>query len=250
MWSGTACYCLVKHFIWLQITAFEMKAIIVFSGGLDSVCTGAYLRKRYDLYGITFSYGQKADQEVLIARSFSKLLKFSEHEIIDIRFMKELYEKTNALTSSKIKIPSEFDYSIVAPIRNAIFLCIASAWAFSKGAVLVAYGAHKGDERYPDCRPSFTRLFTQALNEGEIDGIKLGIRKRIKIWSPFMNNLSKSDLLKIGYKRLGNNIFRTWSCYSSAKIHCGKCESCNNRRKAFRLANIVDKTKYRLNLDF
>jgi 7-cyano-7-deazaguanine synthase len=231
------------------MTGFELKAVIVFSGGLDSVCTAAYLRKRYQLYGITFLYGQKAGQEVLISRTFSKLLKFVNHEIVDIRFMKELYEKTNALTSSKIKIPSEFDYSIVAPIRNAIFLSIASAWALSKNAVLVAYGAHKGDKRYPDCRPSFTKLLTQALNEGEIDGIRLGIRKRIKLWSPFMDNLSKTDLLKLGYKRLGNNIFRTWSCYSSAKIHCGKCESCNNRRMAFRSANIIDKTKYRFNLD-
>ena len=231
------------------MTGFELKAVIVFSGGLDSVCTAAYLRKRYELYGITFSYGQKADQEVLVSRTFSKLLKFVSHEIVDIRFMKELYERTNALTSSKIKIPSDFDYSIVAPIRNAIFLSIASAWAFSKNAVLVAYGAHKGDKRYPDCRPSFTKLLTQALNEGEIDGIRLGIRKRIRIWSPFMDNLSKTDLLKLGYKRLGNNIFRTWSCYSSAKIHCGKCESCNNRRMAFRSADIIDETKYRFNLD-
>jgi 7-cyano-7-deazaguanine synthase len=231
----------------LATTAFELKAIIVFSGGLDSVCTAAYLQKKYELYGITFSYGQKADQEISVAQRFARLLKFSDHKIVDIKFMKDLYEKTNALTSSKVKIPSEFDYSIVAPIRNVIFLCIASAWAFSKDAVLVAYGAHKGDERYPDCRPPFTRLLTQALNQGEIDGIRLGIRKRIKIWSPFMDNLSKSDLLKLGYKRLGDNIFRTWSCYSHTKIHCGNCESCNNRKVAFHLANIVDKTRYRFN---
>ncbi len=245
MWGSITCCCIVKHFIWLPITAFELKAIIVFSGGLDSVCTAAYLQKKYQLYGITFAYGQKADQEVVIARRFSKLLKFSDHKIIDIRFMKELYEKTNALTSSEIKIPSDFDYSVVVPIRNAIFLCVASAWAFSKKAILVAYGAHKGDKRYPDCRPTFARLLSQALNAGEMDGINLGIRKRIKIWSPFTDNLSKSDLVKIGYKRLGENIFRTWSCYSSAKIHCGKCESCNNRKMAFHRADIIDKTKYK-----
>ena len=98
-----------------------MKAIIIFSGGLDSVCTAAHLRKQYDLYGITFSYGQKASKEVKVAQQFSKLLKFREHKIVDIKFMKDLYENTNALTNSKITIPSKFDYSIVAPIRNAIF---------------------------------------------------------------------------------------------------------------------------------
>jgi 7-cyano-7-deazaguanine synthase len=224
-----------------------LKAVIVFSGGLDSVCTTTYLQKRYDLYGITFSYGQKADKEVKIAQQFSKLLKFKEHKIVDIGFMKDLYENTNALTNSKITIPAKFDYSIVAPIRNAIFLSIASAWAFSKEAEIVAYGAHIGDTRYPDCRPTFTKLLTKALNEGEIDGINLGLRKKVKIWSPFMDNLSKSDLLKKGYKELGEQIFKSWSCYSNNKIHCGKCESCNNRKLAFLKSKILDKTRY---LDF
>ena len=221
-----------------------MKAVIVFSGGLDSVCTASYLRKQYDLYGITISYGQKASKEVKVAQQFSKLLKFREHKVVDIGFMKELYEKTNALTNSKIAIPPKFDYSIVAPIRNAIFLSIASAWAFSKKAQLVAYGAHLGDVRYPDCRPTFARLLSNALNEGEIDGIKLGLRKKIRIWSPFMDNLSKSDLLKSGYKELGEEIFKSWSCYGNTKIHCGKCESCNNRKLAFGESNILDKTQY------
>ena len=221
-----------------------MKAVIVFSGGLDSVCTATYLRKQYDLYGITFSYGQKASKEVKVAQQFSKLLKFKEHKVVDIGFMKDLYEKTNALTNSKIEIPSKFDYSIVAPIRNAIFLSIASAWAFSKKAELVAYGAHLGDMRYPDCRPAFARLLSKALNEGEIDGIKLGLRRRIRIWSPFMENFSKSDLLKNGYTELSEHIFKSWSCYGNTRIHCGKCESCNNRKLAFRQSKILDKTKY------
>jgi 7-cyano-7-deazaguanine synthase len=224
-----------------------LKAIIVFSGGIDSVCTAVYLQRHYELYGITFSYGQKADEELRVSRYFSKKLKFRDHKIVNIDFMKELYQKTNVLTSSKMKIPSEFDYSIVAPIRNAVFLSIASAWAFSKDAELVAYGAHKDDQRYPDCRPKFSRLLTQVINEGEIDGIRLGLRKKIEVWSPFMDNLSKSNLLKIGYKKLGNDIFRTWSCYSHSKIHCGKCESCNNRKMAFRQAKIVDKTRYAIN---
>ncbi len=227
------------------MTANKLKAIIVFSGGMDSVCTAAYLQKRYDIYGITFLYGQKADQELNVARYFSKILRFREHKVVDIGFMKTLYEKTNALTYSKMNIPSKFDYSIVVPIRNAVFLSIASAWAFSKSAQLVAYGAHRDDQLYPDCRPKFSKLLTNALNEGEADGIRKGLRKRIKIWSPFIGNLSKSSLLKIGYDLLGDEIFKTWSCYSQSKIHCGKCESCNNRKMAFDQAGMTDKTRYK-----
>jgi 7-cyano-7-deazaguanine synthase len=142
-------------------------------------------------------------------------------------------------------MPSKFEYSIVVPIRNAVFLSIATAWAFTLNAELVAYGAQKGDTQYPDCRPGFTRKLETALNQGEIDGIKKKIRQKIKIWSPYSEGISKSDLIKTGYKVLGNEIFKTWSCYLNLKTQCGKCESCNNRKKAFLKTKITDKTKYR-----
>ena len=220
------------------------KAVIVFSGGIDSVCTCAYLKSKYDLYGISFSYGQRANKEMKIAKTFSKILGLKEHKIIDISFMKNLYGETNVLTSSKDMIPHKFEYSIVVPIRNAIFLSIATAWAFTLNASLIAYGAHKGDKNYPDCRPSFSKKIEQALNEGELDGIKLGIRKKIEIWSPFQGGLTKSELLKKGFRVLGDKIFNTWSCYENKKLHCGICESCNNRKAAFIKAKLHDKTKY------
>ena len=83
------------------------KAVIVFSGGIDSVCAISYLKSKYDFYGITFSYGQKANREIIAARTFAKKMGLKQHKIIDIRFMKELYEDSNVLTSAKRKIPSD-----------------------------------------------------------------------------------------------------------------------------------------------
>ena len=220
------------------------RAVIVFSGGVDSVCAVSYLKSKYELYGITFSYGQKADNEIAAAKFFAKKLGLKQHKIIDISFMKDLYGNSNVLTSSKRKIPSKFEYSIVVPIRNAVFLSIASAWAFTLNASLVVYGAHTGDKYYPDCRPNFAKKLETAFNQGEIDGIESKLRKSIEIWSPYRKGLSKSELLKSGMKILGDSIFKTWSCYSNKKYHCGVCESCNNRKMAFQKANIVDKTKY------
>ena len=157
------------------------KAVIVLSGGIDSVCIGGHLKSKYDLYGISFSYGQKANKEIIAAKMLAKNLGLKQHKIIDIGFMKELYGNSNILTSTNKKIPSKFNYSIVVPIRNAVFLSIASAWAFTLGASLVAYGAHTGDKHYPDCRPIFTKKLESAFNQGEIDGINSGLRKNIKI---------------------------------------------------------------------
>jgi len=220
------------------------KAVIVLSGGIDSVCMGAILKSKYDLYGITFSYGQRANQEIKSAKKIGKILKLKEHKILDIGFMKNLYGESNVLTNSNKKMPSKFDYSIVVPIRNAVFLSIATAWAFTLNATTVAYGAHTEDRKYPDCRPVFTKKIESAFNQGEIDGIKKKIRKKIRIWSPYIAKISKKHLISNGYQILGDKIFETWSCYLNQKLQCGKCESCNNRKNAFAKAVINDQTKY------
>ena len=208
------------------------------------MCMGAYLKPKFDLYGITFSYGQRASSEIRSARFVANTLKLKQHKIIDIGFMKTLYGESNVLTSAKKSLPEKFDYSIVVPIRNGVFLSIATAWAFTLNASLVAYGAHTDDTKYPDCRPAFSRKIESAFNQGEIDGIRLGIRSRVKVWTPFSGGLSKSTLIKIGYESLGDDIFKTWSCYSNARLHCGKCESCRNRKTGFKKAGIRDQTRY------
>jgi 7-cyano-7-deazaguanine synthase len=231
-------------------------AVCIVSGGLDSICTAAYLtrEKGYDLYMLTYIYGQRAKKEVQQAREFSKVLKAKDHRVIDIAFMKNLYGRTNVLTDSKQHLPKNFDYSIVVPIRNAIFITIATAWAMSIKANLVAYGAHGGDSHYPDCRPEFIKSITKTLNLAEVDGIISGLRHKITVWSPAMDGMDKSKLLSIGYKIMGDEIFNTWSCYSEGVkntstniLHCGICESCINRKIAISKAGIKDKTHYAKN---
>lgn len=235
------------------------KAVCIFSGGLDSISTAAYLKKSgLDVYLISFNYGQRASNELIVAKRFSKLLKSKKHEIVDISFLKTLLGKTNILTSSKSKIPSTFDYSMVVPLRNTVFLTIASVWATSLDISLIVYGAHSGDTRYPDCRPNFTRSLEKVFNLSEIDGITAGIRNKLHIWSPAIDKLNKSELLLMGYETLGKKIFESWSCYlgtdgdkksnamtiDSRNKQCGVCESCMNRKRAFSKAGLEDKTQY------
>jgi 7-cyano-7-deazaguanine synthase len=229
-------------------------AVCIVSGGMDSVCYAAALARRYDIYMITFAYGQRARREIGRARYFSKILNARDHKLVDIGFMKDLYGSSNALTDSGQKLPAEFEQSLVVPIRNAVFITIASAWAMSIGARVVAYGAHAGDlTSYADCRPEFARALAGALNLAEADTISSGFRKRIQIVSPAIEKLDKAALIRAGHEILGDRIFRTWSCYSdgvrsgtgrSQYLHCGRCESCINRKAALFSAQIEDKTGY------
>ena len=220
-----------------------MKAVLVFSGGIDSACTAAHLSD-YQIYGITFAYGQRAGQEIAAAKRMADTLNIREHRVVDISFMEGLYGSSNVLTNPDADMPGSFEYSIVVPVRNAVFISVAAAWAYSIGAELVAYGAHTGDSGYPDCRPAFASAIQKALNLGEEDGIEEGVRRRIRIWSPYQDDMSKSMLMRIGHEAMGDAIYDTWSCYLSRGAHCGVCESCRNRRNAFAEAKIADRTVY------
>jgi 7-cyano-7-deazaguanine synthase len=209
------------------------------------------LARDHDIYMLTFAYGQRAKREIDAARYFAKVLKAREHRIVDISFMKNLYGRSNALTDSRQKLSKDFTQSLVVPVRNAIFITIAGAWAMSMNARVVAYGAHTGDvPHYADCRPEFARAIAGALNLADIDGIRAGVRQEIEVVSPAVQGMSKSELLRAGHEVLGSKIFRTWSCYSNGVrkagkyAHCGACESCISRKKAFTDARIDDRTPY------
>ena len=229
--------------------------VCIVSGGLDSVCTAAYLKKEKNctLYFLSYIYGQRARNEIQAAKHFARILKVKDHRTIDIGFMKELYSNSNVLTDPTQQLPGSFDYSIVVPIRNVVFIAIASAWAISLNATVVAYGAHKDDNHYPDCRPEFIRSATSVLNLAEEDGVQSGMRQKVTVWAPVLQGMHKTKLLKIGYSLLGDEVFDTWSCYSNGirikgnYLHCGRCESCINRKAAIRGAGIEDRTQYAKN---
>lgn len=200
---------------------------------------------------MTFSYGQKARREIMAAKRISNMLDIDEHRVIDMSFMKELYGNSNALTSEQIKLGRNFKSTLIVPVRNAIFITIAVAWAVSCNAKLVAYGAHADDIRYPDCRPEFVRSFTKSLNLAETNRFNSRARNKISIWSPSVDGMTKFELIRLGYKIVGDLVFQTWSCYFNGVkvtgrgfVHCGVCESCINRKVAFRKAGVEDKTIY------
>ena len=158
--------------------------------------------------------------------------------------MKELYGSSNVLTDSTKEMPSRFHSNIIVPIRNAIFLTIGTAMAFSIGATTLAYGAHLTDQPYPDCRPEFARKLADVLNLADIDAINSKDHPPIQIWSPAIEGLKKEEMLRISFGLMKEKIYDTWSCYLDLEKHCGRCESCNNRKLAFNLASIPDKTDY------
>jgi 7-cyano-7-deazaguanine synthase len=213
----------------------KQKTVIVLSGGPDSA-TVAYWAKceGYDLYPITFKYGQIAVKETEAAQKIAASLG-TKTKIIDLSELKGIFGDVTSLCNTDIPLTSEFTEPIIVPFRNGIFLSAAVSYAVAICANKIFYGAHGSDEPfYPDCRRVFYEAFEKAA--------QLGTEREITIKAPF-SDLPKSGIIKKALE-LQVPLELTWSCYLDGARHCGKCESCVNRKKAFKKAGIKDPTEY------
>jgi 7-cyano-7-deazaguanine synthase len=211
------------------------KCVIVLSGGPDSATVGYWAKMQgYQIFPLTFNYGQIALKETQAAEKIAEKLGTTT-KIIDLSALKEIFSGVTSLCNTDIPLTAEFSAPIIVPFRNAIFLSAAVAYAVAVGADKIFYGAQGSDEPfYPDCRREFYEAFEKAA--------RLGTCEDITIKAPFSGG-KKSDLIKEGNK-LGVPFELTWSCYRNGTKHCGKCESCVNRKKAFREAGVKDPTNY------
>ncbi len=221
------------------------KAVILLSGGLDSTTTLAIAKKNgYELYTLTFDYGQRHKHELKKARIISKKFSVKQHLIIKIDMRKiggsALTDNIPVPERKNSKLPSGIPITYV-PARNVIFLSFALAWAEKLNIQNIFIGVNAIDfSGYPDCRSDFIRAFQKMAN---LATKMTSEGKKIKIFTPLIK-LKKSEIIKLGIK-LGIDYSITHSCYNPDKSGkaCGKCDSCTIREKGFKEAGVVDPLK-------
>lgn len=215
----------------------HVKAICLVSGGVDSAASAAIAKSQgYKLYCLSFYYGQIAKRELESSKKIAKALGAKEHRIVNISFLKDLYGPgVTALMDKSMSMPGKFEPSVIVPFRNGIMLAIAAGYASSVGADAIFYGPHRDDAPfYPDCRKEFVSAMSKAIS--------IGTDSKMEVKNPLANK-SKAYVIKLAVE-LGVPVELTWSCYLNGKLQCGRCESCKNRRNAFKAAGIKDPTKY------
>ena len=220
------------------------KAVILLSGGLDSATLMAMAKQEgYELYPITFCYGQKHGNEINSAKKIASLFKAKEHMIFDIDLKKIGGSSlTTGMSVPKQRELSEISGSIPStyvPARNTIFLSIALAWAETIGSKAIFIGVNSVDwSGYPDCRPEYIKAFQNLADLGTKTGAEE--TDKIKILAPLIN-MTKGEIIKNGLS-LGVDYSITHSCYDPVKNGkpCGMCDSCMLRKKGFAEAGIKD----------
>ena len=215
-----------------------MKALVLFSGGLDStVCLGLAV-KAYgpgEVLALSVSYGQKHKKEMEASQRIAefygvKRLTLDLGEIFRGSACALLEgaaeEIPHADYSSQLASSDGAPVSTYVPFRNGLFLSSAASVALSHGCEVIYYGAHADDaagNAYPDT--------SAAFNTAIADAIRIGSGDALRVAAPFIDQ-PKSRVVAAG-RELGVPFALTWSCYEGHEKACGVCGTCRDRIKAF-----------------
>ncbi len=224
------------------------NAIVLCSGGLDSVVTAYFVKKLgyKKIIILFFNYGQNSFlAEKKCTKKTSTILNAQFKSIkLDLSCL------TSPLTAKKFKFNLIKNKSLrntkkesnkwYLPARNLIFLAYAislSEFLYLKEKkiynIFVGFKC-EGLEFYPDA----TLPFIKKINELNT----LILKNKSKIYAPLIEK-DKEDIILLGNK-LNVNFNNTFSCYASSSMHCGSCLACRLRKAGFYWACIKDPTKY------
>ncbi len=224
------------------------KAIVLLSGGIDSAtCCALARRDGYEIYAMSFFYGQRHSVELEAAKRLAAFFGVRRHSIVNI----DLRAFGGSSLTSDIPVPknrSNLDSyvgeipSTYVPARNTIFLAFAIGWAEVLDCSDIFIGVTAVDySGYPDCRPEFIRSFQNTAHLATRAGVE---GRGVTIHAP-LQNLSKAQIIRLGIE-CGVDYSLTHSCYdpSPQGLACGECDSCRIRKLGFQKAGIKDPTQY------
>ncbi len=226
-----------------------MKALVLFSGGIDSSVCLALAVKEYgsqEVLALSVNYGQKHDKEL---EASIKVAEYYGVRRITLD-LGEVFTESNCslLAGSTEEIPHE-EYAdqlkktngkpvnTYVPFRNGLFLASAASVAISYGCTEIFYGAHC-DDAAGNAYPDTSAAFNQAIS----DAIYIGSGNELRLTAPFID-LTKADVVALGTE-LSVPFELTWSCYEGRDQACGKCGTCRDRIKAFKLNGLEDPVSY------
>lgn len=205
-----------------------MRHVVLLSGGLDSSLLCAYLKtKGHEVLPLFIERGQ---------RNLEAERRAVNSVVTELRLSPALTATFNVpLVRQPMSIPS---ISPGLPSRNLILISIAAQYVVILEGNAIALGNVINDD-FPDCKASFRIAASKTV------GLSLG--RDIEVVAPFADweSWSKAEVLKWAVSKNFSRLIETsWSCWTSSKCHCGQCGACEDRKEAFRLAELEDKTVY------
>ena len=231
------------------------RAVVLFSGGLDSTACIYWAKKNYDeVVMLTINYGSNEEKVTnKVAEFFSKELNIPLR-IIKLDFLEEFSRlsgttlvgretpKVTGKELENLEYAQETAKSVWVPARNVVLISVAASLldALGGGDIIVGFNAEEGTT-FPDNTPEFVERMNEML--------KYGALSEVKVVAPLIN-LDKKGIARL-LKELNAKYEYSNSCYmpkgfteDGKPIHCGKCESCVRRHRGLIQGIGEDRTVY------
>lgn len=218
----------------------DNKAVIVVSGGIDSV-TAAHIAQKVhgkQIELVNFNYGQRSAEKEWGAVQLAASQLSCKSQCIDLTLlgkwgMSPLTDRSIELPLGKRSVESTLCWT---PGRNMLMIAYSAAYAEAIGAKWLYYGNNMEEEAtgYSDNDLEFIYLFNDLLKYGTLKGVQI---KRA------LGRLMKKEILQVG-DYLGVDYAKTWSCDEGFDLPCGVCGCCTTRQNAFRRAGLEDEQTY------
>jgi 7-cyano-7-deazaguanine synthase len=212
------------------------RVAVLASGGVDSaVLTAEFLRDGHAVQPIYVRFGLAWEaEEQAHLRGFLDTLSGAElRPLITLDLpVADTYGAHWSLGTEDVPDAHTPDDAVYLPGRNLLLLAKSSIWCALHGYPTIALGTLKGNPFADSSREFFGDV--AAL-------VHTAVGHRLEIATPFAG-LDKAQVLQRGRDLA---LAYTFSCIDPVgDLHCGRCNKCAERRRAFAEASVDDATRY------
>jgi len=209
---------------------------VLASGGLDSAVLAAEFlgegRVVQPIY-VRFGLAWEQTEETHLRHFLDTLPGSGLRALVALELpVADTYGSHWSLSADEVPDADTPDEAVYLPGRNLLLLAKSSIWCALNGYPTVALGTLKGNPFADSSREFF----------GDVESlVQTAVNHRLEIATPFAE-LDKAQVLERG-RHL--QLEHTFSCIDpTAGVHCGRCNKCAERQRAFDEASIDDVTTY------
>lgn len=143
-----------------------------------------------------------------------------------------VYQDHWSLTGRGVPSSASTDAAVYLPGRNVLLLSYAAIHAVRQGFSAIALGTLAGNP-FGDARPSFFKRFSRCLSQA--------LAHPLQMTTP-LRRWTKARLIT---SAPAQPFHLTFSCLRPhGRRHCGRCNKCAERRRAFHESGVPDPTSY------
>jgi 7-cyano-7-deazaguanine synthase len=218
------------------LTSTQSTVAVLFSGGLDSSILLSHLleqgRRVQPVYVNSQLFWQKT--ELTWARRLVQALRQPNlAPLVELSLpLADLYDGHWSITGRGVPRADQPDEMVYLPGRNPLLVIKAHVWCQLHGVPQLALGALASNP-FADATDEFFRQFEAAMDRA--------ISGHVELVRP-LAEMDKTRVMRMG-RDLPLQL--TFSCLAPiGEVHCGRCNKCAERQRAFHDAGLADPTSY------